>query len=52
MKPKFNKQIGKNNKIYFSGKFNTYTFSSLKWFYDLFYLNHDIKDLPTNIKEF
>jgi hypothetical protein len=29
--PKFKKQIGKGNKIYFSGKFNTYTYSNLKW---------------------
>jgi len=29
--PKFKKQIGQGNKIYYSGKINTYTFSNLKW---------------------
>jgi hypothetical protein len=41
----FKSQIGQKGKIYFSGKFNTYTFISLKWLYDLWYKDN-IKILP------
>ncbi len=45
----FKSQIGQKGKIYFSGKFNTYTFISLKWLYDLWYKDN-IKILPQNIE--
>jgi len=50
IRPVFKKQIGKNGKIYYSGKFNLYTFSSLRWLYDLFYIEKK-KRIPTIIKD-
>lgn len=44
-KPKLFKRIKKNNTVYYGYKFNTFTFSSLNWLHDLFYL-HKIKHLP------
>lgn len=41
-------QIGKQGKLYYSGKLNLYTFLSLKWIYDLFYVNK-IKRVPETI---
>lgn len=54
---KYKKQIGLNNKIYFSGKFNTWTFNSLIWLYDLFYYssldtNKKIKRIPLCISDY
>jgi hypothetical protein len=46
---KYKRQIGKNGQIYFSGKFNTYTFINLKWVYDLWYINKK-KIIPSNIE--
>ena len=46
---KFKSHIGKKGQIYYNGKFNTYTFLSLKWLYDLWYKDH-IKILPSNIE--
>lgn len=37
-KPKVKKQIGKNNAVYFSIKFRTFSFSSFNWIYDGFYI--------------
>ena len=48
---KYKPQIGKLGKIYYSGKLNLYTFSSLKWVYDLFYLN-GIKYIPKEIDKY
>ena len=55
-KPKVKKQIGKHNVIYFSIKFTTFSFSSLNFLYDLFYvkkqINNEIcfkKVMPKNI---
>jgi hypothetical protein len=45
-KPKLFKRIRKNNVIYFGYRFNTYTFSSLNWLRQLFYLDNNIKHLP------
>lgn len=42
----------KNSKIYFSGKFNLYTFSSQKWVYDMFYTNEGVKVVPPNIADY
>jgi hypothetical protein len=44
-KPKMTKQIGKNGAIYYSIKIRTWSFSSLNFIYDSFYLNK-IKVLP------
>ena len=44
-KPKIIKQIGKNGTIYYSIKIRTWSFSSLNFIYDSFYLNN-IKVLP------
>ena len=41
-KPKIIKQIGKNNTIYFSIKFRTFSFSSLNWLYDAFYIKKTV----------
>ena len=58
-KPVVKKQIGKNNKIYYSIRFITFSFSSLNYLYDYFY-KVDIdsetksrykKTIPTNIKK-
>lgn len=47
-KPKIIKQIGKNNTIYFSIKFRTFSFSSLNWLYDAFYIKKK-KTIPISI---
>lgn len=52
-KPKLNKQIGKKGKIYFSYKIRTWSFSSLNWLYDLFYICRSgkmVKRIPTTIE--
>jgi hypothetical protein len=54
---KYKKQIGLEGKIYFSGKLNTWTFNSLIWLYDLFYVtsldsNKKVKKIPISIKEY
>ena len=49
LKPKIFKRIKKNNTLYYGVKFNTFTFSSFNWIYDLFYrptLEKNIKILP------
>lgn len=46
-KPMLRKKINKNNKIFFYYRINSYTFSSLIWFYELFYDNN-IKIIPEN----
>ncbi len=55
-KPKVKKQIGKHNVVYFSIKFRTFSFSSLNYLYDLFYVKQKInnetsfkKRVPKNI---
>ena len=44
-KPKLTKTIGKDNKIYFNLKFNTFTFPSLNFIFDNFY-HLKIKNVP------
>jgi len=51
-KPKTTKEIGKNNKIYYSYKFKTFSFSTFNWIHELFYPENNIKRIPQNIKEF
>lgn len=46
-KPVLKKIIGRNNKIYFYYRFNTYTYGNLFWFYSIFY-KKKIKCLPNN----
>jgi hypothetical protein len=46
--PTFKIQIGKLDIQYRSAKLNIYTFSSLRWLYDLFYIDQ-VKVMPTNI---
>ena len=48
-KPVVKRQIGKNNKVYFSIKFRTFSFSSLNFLYDCFYIEGK-KTVPTNIE--
>lgn len=48
-KPKIKKKIGKKNKVYFSIKFRTFSFSSLNWLYDEFYTKEKKKIIPINI---
>ncbi len=55
-KPKIKKQIKKNNVIYFSIKFKTFSFSSLNYLHDYFYVKQKInekvffkKKIPKNI---
>ena len=44
------KQTAKQGKIYYSARFRTYSFSSLNWLYDSFYIK-GTKRVPLNIKE-
>ncbi len=37
LEPRFNKQIGKRNVVYFSFKFRTWSYTSFYFLYDLFY---------------
>lgn len=46
-KPELKRNIGKN-KVYFSYKFNTWTYSTFNWLYDAFYINK-IKIVPNDI---
>ncbi len=48
---KLNKQIGKNNKIYFNVKFKTFSFSSLNFLHNAFYNEKKEKIVPLNIDE-
>lgn len=55
-KPKVKKQIKKNNTVYFSIKFRTFSFSSLNYIYDCFYVKQKINEkfffkkvIPKNI---
>jgi len=48
-KPKLFKQIGKHNKVYFSYKFRTFSFSSLNWLYNSFYTKEKIKFVSKEI---
>jgi hypothetical protein len=51
----FKKQIGKQNKIYFSTKIRTFSFKSFNWLYELFYKPEGLsykKCIPCNIEEF
>ncbi len=45
-KPKINKQIGKNNNIYYSIKIRTWSFTSQNYIYDAFYKDR-IKIIPS-----
>lgn len=46
--PKLFKQIKKNNFVYHGFKFSTFSFSSLRWLYDQFYINQ-VKHLPIQL---
>lgn len=51
-KPKLLTQIGKGGKIYYSSKIRTWSFSSLNWLYDLFYIYESgkiVKRIPPTI---
>lgn len=48
-KPATKKQIGKNNKIYFSIKFKTFSFTSLNYLHDMFYNSRKEKIVPAEI---
>jgi ubiquinol-cytochrome c reductase cytochrome b subunit len=57
-KPLLKPNIGKNNKVYFSYKFRTWTYSSWNWIYYSFYSNNNpigVPDLnkvvPSNIDQ-
>jgi len=49
-KPKLKRNIGNDNKIYFSLKFRTWTFSNLNWIYHAFYKNK-VKVIPPFIED-
>ena len=49
-KPELKRNIGNQNKVYFSYKFRTWTFSSWNWIYDAFYPNK-IKIVPSDIDQ-
>lgn len=46
-KPYFRRKIGQGNKVFYSYRINSYTFSSFNWLHDLFYPNK-IKCVPKN----
>ena len=48
-KPGTQKQIGKNNKVYFSIKFRTFSFTSLNFLHDIFYNENKEKIVPSEI---
>jgi hypothetical protein len=48
-KLKVSKIISKNNTVYYSIKFRTFSFSSLNYLYDAFYDTQKKKIIPTNI---
>lgn len=48
-KLKVSKTISKNNTVYYSIKFRTFSFSSLNYLYDAFYDTQKKKIIPTNI---
>ena len=48
IKPVLFKRIRAHNKVYYGYKFNSFTFSSLNWLYDAFYINR-IKYLPIDV---
>ncbi|RYE15492.1 MAG: hypothetical protein EOP34_03045 [Rickettsiales bacterium] len=50
-KPKLSKMIGKHNKVYYSSKFRTYSYSSFNYLYDMFY-KEKVKIVPKNIHEY
>jgi ubiquinol-cytochrome c reductase cytochrome b subunit len=50
-KPELKRNIGKENKVYFSYKFRTWTYSNWNWIYEAFYKNK-IKVVPTFIDQF
>ena len=49
--PTFKIQIGKGSILYRSARFHTYTFSSLLWLYELFYIDK-VKIMPSNIADY
>jgi hypothetical protein len=49
-KPKLKRNLNKGNKIYFSYKFRTWTYSNFNWIYEAFY-NNGKKIIPSNIYE-
>ena len=56
-KPKLSKMIGKNNKVYYSLKFRTYSYSSFNYIYNMFYKStgstiSNEKVIPLNIYEY
>lgn len=51
-KPKLSKQIKKQNKVYFSCRFRTFSYSSLNYLYDLFYTKQGKKRVPLEIYNF
>tara|TARA_R110001592_G_scaffold150202_4_gene376006 strand:+ start:10423 stop:11145 length:723 start_codon:yes stop_codon:yes gene_type:complete len=51
-KPKSRKQIGKKNKVYFSYKFKTFSFSTFNWIYTSFYKAQNKKCIPHDIENF
>jgi len=50
-KPNLKKVISKNNKILYYWKAETYSLSSFKWLYEMFYKN-DLKTIPLNLNEY
>jgi ubiquinol-cytochrome c reductase cytochrome b subunit len=56
-KPILHKRIRKNGEVFFHYRINSYTFSSLNWIHNMFYIfndinNKDIKIIPSNIEEY
>lgn len=51
IKPKFEKRIGKNGKIRYLYRLKTFTFTSLEWVREMFYIN-GIKIVPLNINQY
>lgn len=49
VKPKVKKQIHKNNTVYYSIKFRTFSFSSFNYLYDAFYTVEKTKTVPLYI---
>jgi hypothetical protein len=49
--PDIREEIGTNNKVYYTVRFKTYSFTSLNYLYDAFYDEHKLKFVPVKIEQ-
>ena len=49
--PEIREEIGQNNKVYYTVRFKTYSFTSLNYLYHAFYDEHNLKFVPVKIEQ-